>query len=438
LAVGEQYLWLFAVWCQDDSPIEVGGFIKRIPPPDTLLTQLQTATPQQAAALYANAGIWVEALSAMAQAIQAQPDDAELLADWHSLLASVELEGIATKSWLSPQPLLVEQAKTSALFPIVSDGKAGFINVVGEVVIPPQFEAVKPFSELGELPNGQQLAPVQINGRWGYINTTGAIAIEPQFDNVGLFFEGLAVVAQNGKTGYIDATGTVVIPIELTPAFWAILENFSEGLVVVSREDGFYYMNSQGEIAIPTPFEFAGPFSEGLAWVIVDDKVGYIDRSGQFVIPPQFDIGFFLPAGLFSEGLAWVIVDNKLGYIDRSGQFAIPPQFEPVATSDFSEGLANVVLEMGSLQGYIDKTGTQVIEPQFFVAGSFQEGLAPVFIVESNSIPGQGAYITPTGEVVIRVEANHLGDFNHGLAWIEGKESGYIDRTGRFVWQPGD
>lgn len=61
-----------------------------------------------------------------------------------------------------------------------------YIDLKGRVVIPGPFELTKPFSE------GK--AAVKLNGKWGYINRDGEIVIEPQYDSAGRFHNGHAVV----------------------------------------------------------------------------------------------------------------------------------------------------------------------------------------------------------------------------------------------------
>lgn len=59
------------------------------------------------------------------------------------------------------------------------DGKWGFINVNGELVIPCKFDDARAFA--------YTLAPVKQNGKWGYVDTTGEIVIDPQFEDAYAF-----------------------------------------------------------------------------------------------------------------------------------------------------------------------------------------------------------------------------------------------------------
>ena len=68
--------------------------------------------------------------------------------------------------------------------------KWGYINHGGEIVIKPQFDDAKHFSEgVGRLRGVKGLALVRIGSQWGYINREGKF-----FDGAGSFSEGLAAV----------------------------------------------------------------------------------------------------------------------------------------------------------------------------------------------------------------------------------------------------
>jgi hypothetical protein len=52
------------------------------------------------------------------------------------------------------------------------------------------------------------LIPVEINGKWGYIDKNGVIVIPAVYDDVRDFYEGLTMVKVNGKWKIIDINRT--------------------------------------------------------------------------------------------------------------------------------------------------------------------------------------------------------------------------------------
>ena len=61
-----------------------------------LANSLKQATPVQQVALYAEQGMWHDALTNLAQLRLAQPQDASLLTQWTSLLNSEKLDSFAS------------------------------------------------------------------------------------------------------------------------------------------------------------------------------------------------------------------------------------------------------------------------------------------------------------------------------------------------------
>lgn len=79
------------------------------------------------------------------------------------------------------------------------NGKVGFMDKSGNIVIEPKYDDVFPFSE------GR--APVELKGKWGYIDKKGSVIVPIQYDIGHMFSEGLASVEAGGKWGYIDPNG---------------------------------------------------------------------------------------------------------------------------------------------------------------------------------------------------------------------------------------
>jgi hypothetical protein len=73
------------------------GQIERVEPNPNLVAQLKTASPRDRAALYAEAGIWYDAVNSIAQLRRSSPNDTAIAADWAELLKSVGLDTISQK-----------------------------------------------------------------------------------------------------------------------------------------------------------------------------------------------------------------------------------------------------------------------------------------------------------------------------------------------------
>jgi len=84
--------------------------------------------------------------------------------------------------------------------------KWGYVDSIGNEVIPLKYEEARNFSE--------NLAPVKLNGKWGFIDKTGKEIIPFKYDNAISFDFGFAPVSLNGKMGLIDNTGKEITPLK--------------------------------------------------------------------------------------------------------------------------------------------------------------------------------------------------------------------------------
>lgn len=96
LEVGKMYKWKLRIVCNpDDRSQDVQSnavWVQRIQPDSTLTNQIKNATPMNLSAVYAEAGIWQEALASLVKARQAQPTNSTLTTNWEQMLKSVGLD----------------------------------------------------------------------------------------------------------------------------------------------------------------------------------------------------------------------------------------------------------------------------------------------------------------------------------------------------------
>lgn len=100
LLIEQYYHWYFLIDCNPQSrsdDIAVEGLVQRTALKDDFTRRLQTATPRQRVALYAQAGMWQDAVTTLGELRRAQLQDSALASDWKDLLESVGLEDIATE-----------------------------------------------------------------------------------------------------------------------------------------------------------------------------------------------------------------------------------------------------------------------------------------------------------------------------------------------------
>ena len=94
---------------------------------------------------------------------------------------------------------------------VEQDGKWGFVNREGELVIPYKYHYARSFHD--------GLAMVKLYGKWGYIDWFGNELIPIVFDEVTHFQDGHAFVKKDGRVGLLDVAGNVTYDHERMKEF---------------------------------------------------------------------------------------------------------------------------------------------------------------------------------------------------------------------------
>ncbi len=261
----------------------------------------------------------------------------------------------------------------------LQDGSRGFVDKGGK------FSAARPLpGQPGYVAQPGRRAPEGLlkffaDGKWGFKDISGKVVVEPQFDYVGSTCEGLTIVCKDERWGWIDTKGKLTFPAKGQVNAWGRYsggERFSSGgLVRIWTKAGektrtnpwskerttvikaWGYADASGKVVIEPRFESANQFSGGLAAVKKNGKWGYINKTGKLVIEHRFEF-----ARPFTSGAAWVslgsIAHDRCVLIDRTGKVLYRASGR--AAWDSAEGLFGVEV-VG--EGYIDTKGKAIWNP---------------------------------------------------------------------------
>ena len=335
-------------------------------------------------------------------------------------------------------------ARSAVRFLVLDNGRVGYMDQRGQLVIPVQFETGRAFSD--------GVAAVRVGKRqWRFIDTSGAFATPDTYQSVGNFHEGYARVEVNGKWGVVARSGKLTV----APKYewiWKV----GEGFAAFKRDGKYGLVDVQGNETIAPRYDHISPPDDGRVIAKVDGRYLFLDTSGAVILDPH-ETGDV--AWSFSEGLTPVRMDTRRkgskkaryrwGYLNTSGHVVLPAKY--VRAHRFSEGLASVETDakMGFLFGYIDTKGTLVIPPKWHHTEPFSEGLAVVKVGE------KFGFIDTSGHLAIEAQFDWAQPFKDGLAWVElhdcddrfrdnrgvcsqGRRDriGYIDTRGQWVRKP--
>ncbi len=130
---------------------------------------------------------------------------------------------------------------SNGLAPVRDDTQWSFIDRDGRTVVSGVFE-IRPDDSEGSGVVTVELDRVRVDGRYGFKNANGQVVIDPKYDQAWYFVDGLARVQIDGLWGYIDRNGDMKIEPEFDVAW-----DFEDGIARVKVGDAFGYINSAGE-----------------------------------------------------------------------------------------------------------------------------------------------------------------------------------------------
>lgn len=362
----------------------------------------------------------------------------------------------------------------------------------------PLFFEVTPFVEgmAGICFYDEVKSSLDTNGKCGFIDKTGKIVVEPKYKQISYFSEGLAAVSENGKQfGYIDKTGKQIIEQKFTSE-----SAFSDDLAI--SYEGFSslkgYIDKTGKTVIEPKFLFATSFGDGYAIVTnLSNQKAIIDKTGKEIktietesagntdyyyqtsILRRFYEGYavdeFSAMPAFNENLTMVHDRGKslpIGYTNTKGELEI--RLDPTLVGQirpFSEGFAPIGWEvqdkekLTAIMGleamkdfydwtYIDRKGNIKVplNDTFQDARPFAEGMAAVKPRPNDK--GNWGFINTEFKLVIPACFTKVSDFRGGLASVivysypkeikgceaydfseegSGWAAFYIDKTGKAI-----
>lgn len=160
-------------------------------------------------------------------------------------------------------------------FQVEKNGKTGFRDLDGNIVIEPIYDMAEMFSE--------GFSAVKVGDKWGIIDESAKYVIEPKFEYLGSFHNGLACYRIGDKYGFVNLKGQEIIK----PQFdW--VDEFSEGLCVVRNDQGNHgYIDTTGKIVIDFQFQYACKFENGKAKIQLNNHWGTLDKLGKIRLEPK-------------------------------------------------------------------------------------------------------------------------------------------------------
>ena len=369
------------------------------------------------------------------------------------IIKKMSLKTIKMKALFTILAFIQFSISAQTLNPFESNGKWGYKNDKGKIIIPKIYDGVYFFNEMG-------IAPVVKNNKIGFIDIKGKEITQFVYDykDAPYFawyynnwnYQG---VYKNKNAGLIDKTGKEIIPTNLgyqeVGIFNQISENefdnsfFIDGYCPVKKNNKWGFVNLASNEVIKCQFEEIKPIKDGFFAFRQNGKWGIRDIKNKVIVEAIYDniSDFQLPLymdswkGYFSFGLCPVAKfgdksEERWGYITNSGNLVIP--FQYISPKRFNENGIIAICKPESC-GCINIKGQEVNKLHFEEAYEFDEGVA---VVKSN---GRYGCINENCELIIPFEYEYIGGFNKGKSAVDKNgEHFYINVKGQKIAPPKD
>lgn len=161
------------------------------------------------------------------------------------------------------------------LIAVKLDGKFGFVDRQGQLIIANRYDDIQLFSE--------GLAPYKLNGKWGFLNSSEELVIQPIFDEVLPFRNGISAVREDNRWALIDKNGKKVESFKYTG-----IERLKSGKYLMTSESGIGLNDADGQQIMLPMYEQLQDIGNGKAIIRKNGKWGVINYDGTYVIPTLY------------------------------------------------------------------------------------------------------------------------------------------------------
>lgn len=215
----------------------------------------------------------------------------------------------------------------------------------------------KMYSDIGDFSEGY--AYVCQDGKYGYVNHSGNLVINPQYGVVGDFSNGGAMAMKAGllsvSCGFIDIAGNYIVKWNRNKGFMPLRWLGHTGVIIDLTTDKFGLINVQGKVIVPMKYDTICDHNN-VIYAEYQGKWGIIDEYGNHISPMKYDDITFYDKSHFVV----VEYEGKEYIIDRVGNI-ISAGYDYIDCNTFDNERLSV--KQNSKYGVLNATTCKLIIP---------------------------------------------------------------------------
>ncbi|SHF70646.1 WG containing repeat-containing protein [Flavobacterium fluvii] len=217
--------------------------------------------------------------------------------------------------------IITFSGKAQGLESFESEGKYGFKNNAGDIVLPAIYQSAEYFQ------NG--LGLVGLDNKYGFIDNTGAFIIPNIYDEAISFYNDITFVTLNKKVLSIDKNGKVLSVLK----YDGLQDRSNRKQIGVKLNGKLGLIDYKGNEITPPIYDLIWPRKPSVqfAFVCLNNKMGVIDINGKLILPLIYDYvtpfnDYYINRIQFYKAE----VDGKFGVFDEFGKELLPNIYDKI------------------------------------------------------------------------------------------------------------
>ena len=285
--------------------------------------------------------------------------------------------------WLKEWDDCEFEASTPDAYRVEKDGKWGFVDGEGKVLIEPKYDIINSFFGFADV-----FELTEADGKYGFVNNQGREIAPPEYDDAsGRIANGLGWLEKDGMYALVNETGLIsdFIYEDVYP-YWSISAVMKDGKWGMVNADGecpagfvfdeidtyslagrigekYAALDEQGEILLPAEYDQINrPYDSDLVFFVKDGVEGWLNTEDGSYVETQYK-------GLQRERRGYVRweYDEKCGFLDLEGNPAA--EFDNADVYYFNGEYAQIFGDDPLSSGIVNRSGKLILEPEYYIDG---------------------------------------------------------------------